>query len=174
MRREIRICGFGGQGIILAGVILGDAATRSGLNAVQTQSYGPESRGGAARSEVVIADEVIDYPRVVEADILIAPSQTAYDRFAGENTDDTIVIVDGDLVTTDGPGRALPFSTTAEKIGRKIVTNIVMLGYVGALLKFIDHEVLEETVLSVIPKGTEELNRRALQAGRELFEKEER
>ena len=85
MRTEIRIAGFGGQGIILAGLLLGKAAIKDGKYAVQTQSYGPESRGGAARSEVVISDQVIDYPKVVEADILIALSQTAYDKFSNDS-----------------------------------------------------------------------------------------
>ncbi|MCP4654967.1 MAG: hypothetical protein GY856_06055, partial [bacterium] len=80
-KREIRICGFGGQGIILAGVILGEAATRAGYRAVQAQSYGPESRGGAARSEVLITSGAIDYPRVTRADVLVALSQPGYDRY---------------------------------------------------------------------------------------------
>jgi len=127
VRQEIRICGFGGQGIILAGVILGEAATRTGYQAVQTQSYGPESRGSAARS------------------------------------------VDRDLVKVEGVS-ALPFQVTAEKVGYKIVANMVMLGYLGALLDFVSDEELENTVLRRIPKGTEDLNRRAVRAGRELFE----
>ena len=81
MKKEIRIVGFGGQGIILAGVILGEAATRAGHKAVQTQSYGPESRGGAARSEVVISSEPIDYPRVNEADVVVALSQEGYEKY---------------------------------------------------------------------------------------------
>jgi len=90
MKKEIRICGFGGQGIVLTGVILGEAAARAGFEAVQTQSYGPESRGGAARSEVVISTEPIDYPRVSRADVLIALSQSAYDSYAGELAEERI------------------------------------------------------------------------------------
>ncbi len=168
MRREIRICGFGGQGIILAGVILGEAATRVGFEAVQTQSYGPESRGGAARSEVVISDGPVDYPRVTSADVVVALSQPAYDRFAGDIAKGGAVIVDESSVTAEG-AEVQPFTTTAQAVGHKIVTNIVMLGYLGARLNLIDPSVLEETVLKNVPKGTEELNRKALKAGIELF-----
>ncbi len=169
MKKEIRICGFGGQGIILAGVVLGEACSRAGLNAVQTQSYGPESRGGAARAEVVISSDPIAYPRVLTADLLIALSQPGYDRFHGETAADGLVIVDRDLVTTDGQVVSVPFNTTAEGIGRKIVANIIMLGYLGAQLDFLPDDVLEATVLDNIPKGTEELNRTALAAGRNLL-----
>ena len=168
MKKEIRICGFGGQGIVLAGVILGEAASRAGFEAVQTQSYGPESRGGAARSEVVISTEPIDYPRVSRADVLIALSQASYDSYVGEMAKDGTVVIDADLVEADGAA-AVPFTTTAEEVGRKIVANLVMLGYLTALLDLVPPDVLEETVMDNIPVGTEELNRRALQAGRELF-----
>ncbi len=101
MRKEIRIAGFGGQGIVLAGRILGEAAINSGHKAVQTQSYGPESRGGAARSEVVISDMEVDYPRVMDADMLVALSQPGYDKYSGDLKKSTVVIVDKDLVDTD-------------------------------------------------------------------------
>ena len=168
MKKEIRICGFGGQGIILAGVILGEAATRAGYSAVQTQSYGPESRGGAARAEVLVSTEPIDYPRVTSADVMVALSQEGYDKYGHALADGATAVVDADLVKADGV-QAMPFTAIAEKVGHKIVTNIVMVGYLGALTDFIPYEVLEETVLGNIPKGTEDLNRRALQAGRDLF-----
>ncbi len=168
-KKEIRICGFGGQGIILAGVILGEAATKAGYQAVQTQSYGPESRGGAARSEVLISSAAIAYPRVTRADVLVALSQPGYDRYRNELASGGRVIVDSDLVEAEGV-LDLPFTRTAEEVGAKIVTNIVMLGYLGALVGLIPHDVLEETVLRNIPKGTEELNRRALAAGRALHQ----
>ena len=169
MRKEIRIAGFGGQGIILAGVILGEAATRAGFRAVQTQSYGPESRGGAARSEVVISSEEIDYPRVGRADVVVALSQEGYKRYCADVKEDALVVVDADLVQAAG-ARALPFTKTAEEMGLKIVSNIVMVGYLGAVLEIIPPEVLEETVVANVPKGTEALNRRALSAGRALHE----
>jgi 2-oxoglutarate ferredoxin oxidoreductase subunit gamma len=167
MRKEIRICGFGGQGIILAGVILGEAATRAGFKAVQTQSYGPESRGGAARSEVVISDGEIDYPRVTKADVIVALSQPSYDKYAGDLAEGGVVVVDEDLVEAVG-ARGRPFQRVAEKVGNKIVTNIVMLGYLAALTEIVPADALEKTVLDNVPKGTEELNRQALAAGRDL------
>ncbi len=168
MKKEIRICGFGGQGIILAGVVLGEAATRAGYRAVQTQSYGPESRGGAARAEVVISSEPIDYPRVSRPDVVVALSQAGYDRFGRDVAEDGVVLVDSALVEAEGV-TSVPFTTTAEEIGRKIVSNIVMVGYLGALIDVVPHDVLETTVLANIPAGTEDLNRRAVRAGRDLW-----
>jgi len=168
MKKEIRICGFGGQGIILAGVVLGEAATRAGHRAVQTQSYGPESRGGAARAEVVISSEPIDYPRVSRPDVVVALSQAGYDRFGKDVADDGIVLVDEALVEAEGV-TSVPFTTTAEEVGRKIVSNVVMVGYLGALIEVIPHDVLESTVLANIPAGTEDLNRKAVTAGRDLW-----
>jgi 2-oxoglutarate ferredoxin oxidoreductase subunit gamma len=168
LKKEVRIVGFGGQGIILAGVILGEAAMRAGHWAVQTQSYGPESRGGAARSEVVISSDPIDYPRVSRADVVIALSQEGYEKYGTGLKDGGVVVVDSNLVEADGV-RVLPFTTTAEEVGHKIVSNIVMLGYLGALLDLVPREALEKTVLINIPKGTEELNRRALEAGWALY-----
>jgi 2-oxoglutarate ferredoxin oxidoreductase subunit gamma len=168
MKKEIRICGFGGQGIVLAGAVLGEAAVKAGYWAVQTQSYGPEARGGAARSEVVIASEPIAYPRVIQADVTVALSQPAYDRFGGEVTAEGLLVVERDLVQAPG-ATALPFVKTAEAAGHKIVANIVMVGYLGAVFGFIPYEVLEETVLANVPPRTEDLNRKAVRAGWDLF-----
>jgi 2-oxoglutarate ferredoxin oxidoreductase subunit gamma len=169
MKKEIRIVGFGGQGIILAGVILGEAAARAGHHAVQTQSYGPESRGGAARSEVVISSDVIDYPRVSRADVVVALSQEGYDKFGKGLGDGALLVVDSDLVDAED-ARTVPFTKTAEEVGHKIVSNIVMLGFLGAAIDIVPHELLEETTVANIPEGTEDLNRRALAAGRALYE----
>ena len=175
MKKEIRICGFGGQGIVLAGVILGEAAVRAGHQAVQTQSYGPEARGGAARSEVVIDTDEIDYPRVLAPDVTVALSQPGYDRYIGSADDANggggQVIVDADLVEAEGV-QSQPFTKTAEEVGHKIVTNIVMLGYLCSLLDLSPDQALEDAVLANVPKGTEELNRRAIEAGRALHRQE--
>ncbi|MGD8395733.1 MAG: 2-oxoacid:acceptor oxidoreductase family protein [Candidatus Eiseniibacteriota bacterium] len=170
MHKEIRICGYGGQGIVLSGVILGEAAVMAGHEAVQTQSYGPESRGGAARSEVVIASEPIDYPRVTAADVTVALSQPAYDRYVAGH-EGGLVVVDRDLVQANGV-QALHFTKTAERVGHKIVTNIVMLGYLGSILGLIPDDVFEAAVIRNVPPGTESMNRAAIQAGRELFQLE--
>ncbi len=168
MKKEIRICGFGGQGIVLAGVILGETAIKAGYQAVQTQSYGPEARGGAARSEVVISSESIAYPRVLAADLIVALSQPSFDKYGGDIAAGGVVVVEQDLVRAD-KALALPFAKTAERVGHKIVSNMVMLGFVGALLAIFPHELLEETILLNVPAGTRDLNRHAVRAGRDMY-----
>ncbi|UCE38088.1 MAG: 2-oxoacid:acceptor oxidoreductase family protein [Thermoplasmata archaeon] len=172
MRKEIRIAGFGGQGIVLAGRILGEAAINSGHKAVQTQSYGPESRGGAARSEVVISDSEIDYPRVVDADILVALSQPGYDKYHDDIKKSTAIIVDADLV--EGAvknAKLVPFTKTADSLGRKIVANIVMLGYLTPVIDMIPKKKMVETIKNNIPKGTEKINMKAFEKGYALGKK---
>jgi len=166
MRKEVRIAGFGGQGIVLAGVILGEAASREGMNVVQTQSYGPESRGGAARSEVVIADGLVDYPKVTVPDIFIALSQPGFDKYSSDVKKRTKIVVDKDLVKTDMKGAVeVPFLKTAEKVGRKIVANIVMLGYITSEYQIVSKKTMKATILDRIPKGTEKLNIKAFEEG---------
>jgi len=132
MKKEIRICGFGGQGVILAGFIIGKAASVfMDYQAVQSQSYGPEARGGAARSEVIISDEKIGYPRPLGVDCLVAMSQESFDTYRDDIRDDTTIIVDPDLVKNHDIGRPIykiHGQQIAEELGNKIVTNIVMVG----------------------------------------------
>jgi 2-oxoglutarate ferredoxin oxidoreductase subunit gamma len=168
MKKEVRICGFGGQGIVLAGVVLGEAAMKAGHWAVQTQSYGPEARGGAARAEVVIADEPIDYPRVLAADVLVALSQPGFDRYSDRLAAKAVVVVEQDLVQAAG-AVSQPFVRTAEQVGHKVVANIVMIGFVAGLLGIIPADILELTVIENVPAGTEELNRQAVRAGLTLY-----
>ena len=166
MRTEIQLGGFGGQGIVLAGVILGEAVIRDGKNAVQAQSYGPESRGGAARSDVIISDVPIDYPRVISPDILVALSPPAYDKYRGLVKKKGIVLIDSDLVeTADEDVRRYPFSSMADDLGRRVVANIIMLGTLARTSGCVTESSLKEAVLKNIPRGTEELNARALEAG---------
>ncbi len=165
MRKEIQLAGFGGQGIVLSGLILGEAAILDGLNAVQTQSYGPESRGGAARADVIISDSPIDYPKVVAPDILVALSQPAYDKYRADVGKKAMVIIDSDLVENDETALCVPFSKLADELGRRIVANVIMLGTLARVSGCVSRESLEQAVLKNIPKGTEELNLRALAAG---------
>jgi 2-oxoglutarate ferredoxin oxidoreductase subunit gamma len=175
MRKEIRIAGFGGQGIVLAGKILGEAAINSGHKAVQTQSYGPESRGGAARSEVVISDGEIDYPRVVDADILVALSQPGYDKYHDDIKKSTKIIVDKDLVEGAVKGaNPVPFTKTADALGKKIVANIVMLGYLTPIIGMIPKKKMIDTIKDNIPKGTERINLKAFEKGYSLGLKDRR
>lgn len=171
MRTEIRIAGFGGQGIVLAGAILGEAAIMADMEAVQTQSYGPESRGGAARSEVVLSDQPVDYPRVACPDVLVVLSTAAMQKYGADLGEHTKVVIDDDLVQMEVVGaERVPFSMTADGLGKRIVANIVMLGFITGRFGFVPREFMEKAILKRIPKGTEELNMGAFQAGWDLAE----
>jgi 2-oxoglutarate ferredoxin oxidoreductase subunit gamma len=173
MRKEIRICGFGGQGIILSGLILGKAASvYSDYYAVQTQSYGPEARGGASRSEIVVSDEPIGFPGVMEADVLVAMSQPAFDKYTDDLKPDAIVVVDPSMVidTKDFDPIRIEFTALAEDLGRKIVANIIMLGSLTRIIRLIPEEAMEKAVLDSVPPRTIELNKKALQVGFEAAE----
>ncbi|MFP4081575.1 MAG: 2-oxoacid:acceptor oxidoreductase family protein [Candidatus Aminicenantes bacterium] len=172
MRKEIRMVGFGGQGIVLAGVILGEAAVKEGLNAVQTQSYGPESRGGAARSEVVISDGMIDYPKVVAPDFLLVFSQPGFDKYGQDVKRSTRIIIDRDLVKTNRKNVIkVPFLKAAEKIGRKMVANTVMVGYLASAFRLASEKSMKEAILEHVPKGTEDLNLKAFRKGWDMGKK---
>ncbi len=166
MRTEIQVAGFGGQGIVLAGLILGEAAVLDGVNAVQTQSYGPESRGGAARSDIIISAEEIDYPKVLRADILVALSQPAFDKYVPGTSPETVVVADADLVHTENDRHLrVPFTRMADELGRKIVANSVMLGYVTAATGVLSRSAVEGALKKNVPRGTEELNLKAFEKG---------
>ena len=168
-RTEIRLAGEGGQGMILAGIILAEAAAiYDGKQATQTQSYGPEARGGASRSEVVISDGEIDHPEVLSADVVVALSQEAYKKFAASIHAGGLLIVDEDRVKTsaDFSGIKIPIARIAqETTGRAITANTVALGVLVGLTNLVSREAIEKAVTARAPKGTEEMNRQALQAG---------
>jgi 2-oxoglutarate ferredoxin oxidoreductase subunit gamma len=171
MRLEIRFAGFGGQGIIKSGIITAAAACiHGGKEAVQTQSYGPESRGGACKSEVVISEEEIDFPKVVEPDILVVMSQHAYNDYADDVKSGGIVILDPDMIPREKEMKNtkifhVPATKIAEELGRRIVANIVMLGAFVAITRALDENAIKESIKENIPKGTEELNLTAFQKG---------
>jgi 2-oxoglutarate ferredoxin oxidoreductase subunit gamma len=167
-RHEIRLAGTGGQGVILAGILLAEAAVRDGLNAVQTQSYGPEARGGASRSEVIIADEEIDYPKVIEADIMLCWSQEACDRYSGRLRKHGLLIVDEDFVHRTPTTRAARVSMTKlaeHETGGRLAANVVGLGVLAGLTQIVSRESLEKAIRMRAPKGTAEMNLKALAAG---------
>lgn len=171
---EVKLGGFGGQGIILAGVILGRAATvYAGRNAVMSQSYGPESRGGACMSEVVIASGEITYPRGLAPDVAVMMSQEAYGKYAIDRPEKCLLIVDEDLVKPDEErekGRTVikaPTTRLAEELGRRMVANIVMLGFLSGATNVVNLEAMREAVTGSVPKGTEKLNLKAFDTGRE-------
>ncbi|KAA0000988.1 MAG: pyruvate ferredoxin oxidoreductase [Thermoplasmata archaeon] len=175
MRKEIKFSGFGGQGIVLMGNIAARAsAIYDGKNAIFTPSYGPEARGGAASSNVVISDDEIDYPYVTKPDVLVAMSQEAYEKYAPMLKDGGLLIIDEDLVKLkNGEGKVakVPATKIAESLGKRIVANIVMLGFFTAVTKLISYEAIKKAVLESVPPKFKELNEEALDKGYERGKK---
>ncbi len=179
MGYEIRISGEGGQGVILAGIILAEAAIEDGKNVAQAQAYGPESRGGATKSEVIISDQEIDYPKASSLDLLLALTQEACDKHRQDLKEGGMLVVEASRVATVPQGgylvHRLPFLGTAqETAGKALFANIVALGAVVALSGVVSREAMERAVLTRAPKGTGEQNLRALAAGFELVTTEKR
>ncbi len=170
-KQEIRLAGFGGQGIILSGHILGKAAALfEKRNAVFTQSYGPEARGGSCSADVVVSDGAVHYPKVGKPHVLVLMSQGALATYGGKIRSDGIMLLDEDLVNLEQNAEGItvyrvPFTRIAEGLGKRIVANIVMLGAVTALAGVVGYEAMKQSVLSSIPPGTEELNLAAFQKG---------
>jgi len=168
---EIRLSGTGGQGLILAGIILAEAAIIDKKNAVQSQSYGPEARGGASKSEVIISDDDIYYPKVTSPDIFLALSQEACDKYICGVKDDCVVIIDSSIklkIEDKGNIRvvSVPIIETAEdKLKKPMVANIIALGVIVGSTSIVSRDALEKAVLSRVPKGTEELNKKAIEEG---------
>lgn len=177
-RYEVRLSGAGGQGLILAGKVVAEAAAiYDKKSATQSQSYGPEARGGASRSEVIISDDVIDYPKAEHLDFLLALTQEACDKYCGDLKDDGILLVDSQFVQKVPEKKALVFKVPITEIaknelGRALVANLLALGIFTALSGAVSAEAVEAAILSRVPKGTEELNlnafRRGLELGRQL------
>ncbi len=174
MRTEIRIAGTGGMGVVLAGVLLGHAAVvHSGLEAVQTQSYGSEARGTAAKSEVIISDGKIRYPKVVKADYSIFMSQKAYDMYINGAKDGGVLIIDPDLVKCDCGDRfeviPIPAMRAADELGSRMVSNMIMLGAFSKKSGIITIDALEATLRDVVPARTIEMNTQGLHKGAQLL-----
>ena len=169
---QVIISGFGGQGVITAGQILGRAVSvHEGRNAVMAQSYGPESRGGACKTEVILSDGVIAYPRVVEPDVVVCLSQPAYDQNGKHRPDRCLLIAEEDLVTLDQDAELgkravmVPATRLAEQLGKKVVLNIVVLGFLCGATDVVSAAALKEAIAASVPKGTETLNLKAFDAG---------
>lgn len=173
-RYDIRLSGEGGQGLVLAGRILAEAAAiYDDKNATQSQSYGPEARGGASRSEVIISDEDIDYPKAVNIDLLLALTQESCNKYTKDLKENGILLVDSQAVTKVPEGNyrvyRVPITEIArERVGRAVVANIVALGIIVELTRVVSVEALEAAVLSRVPKGTEDLNTKAFRTGMEV------
>lgn len=169
---QVVLSGFGGQGVITAGQILGRAvAVHEGRNAVMAQSYGPESRGGACKAEVILADGEIAYPRVVAPDVAVVLSQAAYREVGLPRPAGCLLIAEEDLVQLDDaaergrPHVRVPATRLAEQLGRRVVQNIVTLGFFCGATGAVSPEALRSAIAASVPKGTEALNLRAFDAG---------
>jgi 2-oxoglutarate ferredoxin oxidoreductase subunit gamma len=166
---NIRFSGFGGQGIILAGVIFGHAAILDGKNAVQTQSYGSASRGGACKCDVIISAEEIYELEFPESDVLIALSQQAYEKYGPDLKENGTLIIDKDLVNVGSARQAVnglsATNIAHNKFGRKIIANMVVLGYLTAHVGIISKEAVIQAICDNVPPGTAELNIKAFEEG---------
>ncbi len=173
---QLRLSGSGGQGLILAGIILAEAAVLDGLNVVQTQSYGPEARLGASRSEVIISSRRIASLEVLEPDLLLCLSQDAYNKYSRQVKPDTVVVVDSTNVKRGEPPPAgrlfrLPITEVAiREVGERITANVVALGLINALEGIVSWGSLQQAVIARVPERFRELNERALALGRKLAE----
>jgi 2-oxoglutarate ferredoxin oxidoreductase subunit gamma len=168
-RYEIRLAGSGGQGLVLAGVILAEAAGIYDAKFVcQTQSYGPAARGGASKAEVVISDVEINYPKAIRPDVLLALNQKSLDTYLGDLKPDGVLLVDADLVREVPMEGAVPIPFTRiarDSLGKEMVANIVALGALAAVTRAVSPEGLKAAVLARVPPQTRELNEKALEAG---------
>ncbi len=168
-KREIVFTGFGGQGIVLIGSIVGRAAAIGDhRESTMVQSYGPESRGGFCSAQVIVSPDPIRYPYVRRPDILVAMSQSGFEKFAGSAKSDTLLLIEQDLVRPGDCGLecyGIPATRMAEEMGRTMIANIVMLGFFASVAKAISRKAAEDAVTSMVPRGTEELNRKAFTRG---------
>lgn len=176
-RTEIRITGFGGQGVVLSGYVIGRAcAVNAGQHATMIQSFGPEARGSACSATVVYSDVEVLYPYIHRPDIFVVMSSEGYEKYADELKEDGTLVYEKDLVRAkhrEGQRSfGCPSTRIAESLGRAIVQNIVMLGFFAAATRLVPQEAMRNAVKESVPPGTEDLNLRAFDAGWEYFEAE--
>jgi 2-oxoglutarate ferredoxin oxidoreductase subunit gamma len=167
---EVRFGGSGGQGVVLMGLILATAANHDGRWVVQTESYGPEARGGYSRSDVIISNDPIDYPKLLQADLLVALSQAAADTYIMALRKDGVLMYDSGQVTDPpvfrGEVMAVPFTEIAlAETGRVQTANVLALGAVAGITGIVSVDSIQRAVLEAVPAGTQELNGRALARG---------
>jgi len=172
-RWEFRLSGSGGQGLITAGIILGEAAVLEGREVVQSQSYGPEARGGASKAEVIIDTKKINYPKVVLPDIILAMSQEAAQKYGSEIKENGIIVIDSSMVDEFKHDYAkvlkIPITKLAkDEVGKTFTANIIAIAVLVGLTKVVPFDSLKQAVLNRIPKGTEGINIKALEIGWQL------
>jgi len=175
-RFEVRIAGQGGQGIVTAGVMIGRAASVfGGKNVTLTQSYGPESRGGASKVEVIVSDEKVHYPKIRKPNVVAIMSQEAYQKNLEDLNGNAIVVLDSGMVQEDSSNHArvyhVPATRIAESLGKRIVASMVMVGAIIGLTNILDSGFVENAVAKYTPRGTEQLNLNAFKSGREYAQK---
>jgi 2-oxoglutarate ferredoxin oxidoreductase subunit gamma len=177
VRTEIKISGFGGQGVILSGYIIGRAASiYDNKFATMTQAFGPEARGSACSAQVIVSDEQITYPYITAPNLMVLMSQNAYSKFSSELVAGGILITEEELVSTNNLRKdvkhfSIPATRFAEELGKKIVLNIIMMGFTTAISNVVHEQAMIEAVKVSVPKGTEELNLKAFQKGYEYGQK---
>lgn len=176
-RFEVRIAGLGGQGIVTAGVMIGrSASVFGGKNVTLAQSYGPESRGGASKVDVIVSDEKIDYPKVRKPSLVAVMSQEAYRKNIADMNGNTIVVIDPDMVQEETSNHIariyrVPVTRIAEGLGKRIVANMVMVGAIVGLTNMVDTAAAEKAISRYTPRGTEQLNLSAFKSGHEFARK---
>ena len=175
---EIRIAGFGGQGVILSAVVIGKAGCiyQAGYSTM-TQSFGPEARGGACSAQVILSDQPVLYPYVTRPDILVVMSQEAYSLFSPQIKDNGLLIIEEDLVRIgELPAGvrvySIPATRIAEELGKKMVLNIVMVGFFAAVSQVVDPEAMRKAVAASVPEAYRELNLKAFDRGFDYGKKE--
>lgn len=172
-RTEIKVGGFGGQGVILSGYIIGRAASiYDNKHATMIQAFGPEARGSACSAQVIVSADPIAYPYIVSPEIMIVMSQEAYTKFTPELASGGVLITEEELVQPHNLRKdirhySIPATRIAEELGKKLVVNIVMMGFLTAVTRLVSKDAMKQAVLASVPKGTEDLNLRAFEKGYE-------
>ncbi len=174
-RQEILLTGAGGQGLILASIVLAEAAVSDNKNVVQTQSYGPEARGGASMAGVIIDVDTIEYPKVTEPTVLLCMNQASFNKYLSLVKPECIIIADSTFITFSAPGEykihAFPITRSAKEVlGREVVANMLALGAINAAAGLVDREIFRESVFRRAPGGSGEINRDAFDMGYRLYE----
>ncbi len=170
---EIRVAGFGGQGVILSAIVLGKACSiHQGQFATMTQNFGPEARGGACSAQLILSDSPVLYPYVTQPDVLVVMSQEAYVKFGPELKDGGMLLIERDLVrVTDSPKQeriySVPATRIAEELGKRMVLNIVMVGFFAAVTKLLEADAVRKAVADSVPASFRELNLKAFDKGYE-------
>lgn len=176
-RFEVRIAGMGGQGIIMAAVVIGRAASIfAGKNVTLTQSYGPESRGGACKAEIIVSDEQVDYPKVRKPSLIAIMSEEAYQKNISDANSGAVVLIDPDMVREDQSNNLprmfrVPATRMAEGLGKRITANMVMVGAIVAFTEMVDAAAVEKAIAKYTPRGTEKLNIDAFRSGYQFARK---